>query len=71
MNLTLVLSNPKTLHYHLSLSFPIILSGRKEEKKGKRESEKEGERQREGEGRTEGKKERKERSPEGIFSYFL
>lgn len=51
MNLTLILFNPKTHHYHLSLSFPIVLSG----KKRRIEGEKEGEEGREG-GRKGGKK---------------
>lgn len=45
MNLTLFLFNPKTHHYHLSLSFPIVLSGKKRrigEKEGERKGGKKG-----------------------------
>lgn len=53
MNLTLILFNPKAHHYHLSLSFPIVLSGKKRRIEGEKEGERKG-------GKEVGKEERKE-----------
>lgn len=42
MTLTLVIFNPKTHSYHLSLCFPVVLSGRKEGRERRKERMREG-----------------------------